>query len=68
MITLSSLRLLTEAEYASLRGVSIRTVKNERTARTGPAFIRVGRRTFYSAAAVQSWLEAREVSCRRATP
>lgn len=52
--------LLTEAEYAELRGVSTRTIKRERAARRGPPFIKLGRKVFYRRAAIDEWLRAIE--------
>lgn len=52
--------LLTEAEYAALRDVSLRTVKRERAARRGPPFIQLGRKVFYRRAAIEEWLLAQE--------
>ncbi len=53
--------LVSEAEYADLRGASLRTIRNERCARRGPPFVRLGRRVFYRTNAVQEWLAGREV-------
>ena len=52
--------LLSEAEYAQLRGVSPRTVKRERALRSGPPYIRWGRAVFYRRAAIEAWLVAQE--------
>lgn len=54
--------LLTEAEYAQLRGVTPRTVKRERALRAGPPFIRWGRAVFYRRAAIETWLLEQEVA------
>lgn len=54
--------LLTEAEYAELRGVSVRTIKRERAARRGPPYIRLGRKVFYRRAAIEQWIIAQEVT------
>lgn len=52
--------LLTEAEYAALRGVSIRTIQRERALRSGPPFIKLGKSIFYRPEAVDKWLLAQE--------
>lgn len=52
--------LLSEAEYATQRGVSVRTAQRERTQRIGPPFIRLGRKIYYRPAAIQTWLLSKE--------
>jgi predicted DNA-binding transcriptional regulator AlpA len=52
--------LLSETEYAQLRGVSSRTVKRERALRSGPPHIKWGRAVFYRRAAIEAWLVAQE--------
>jgi hypothetical protein len=52
--------LLTEAKYAELRGVSVRTVQRERMLRSGPPFIKLGKAVFYRPAAVDAWLLTQE--------
>lgn len=52
--------LLSEAEYAKQRGVSVRTAQRERTLRIGPPFIRLGRRIFYRPESIEAWLLAQE--------
>jgi hypothetical protein len=56
--------LITEAEYAAQRGVSLRTAQRERAQRIGPPFIRLGRKIFYRPAAIEEWL----ISIERAQP
>lgn len=51
---------LTEAEYAALRGVSVRTIRRERALRRGPAFIKLGHSIFYRPEAIDAWLIAKE--------
>ena len=58
--------LLSEAEYAALRGVHIRTVQRERAQRIGPPFIRLGRKIYYRPAAIEEWLIAQEQAQPRA--
>lgn len=52
--------LLTESEYASLRGVSVRTIQRERALRLGPPFIKLGKSVFYRPEAVDAWIIAQE--------
>ena len=58
--------LLSEAEYAKQRGVSVRTIARERAQRIGPPFIRLGRKVYYRPAAIDQWLIAREQAQPRA--
>jgi len=58
--------LLTEAEYAKQRGVSLRTAQRERAQRVGPPFIRLGRKIYYRPAAIEAWLLDREQAQPRA--
>lgn len=58
--------LITEAEYAEKRGVSVRTIQRERALRTGPPFIKLGRQIFYRPEAIQDWLLAQEQTQPRA--
>lgn len=58
--------LISEAELAKARGVCVRTVQRERALRTGPAFIRLGRKIFYRPEAVETWLLAKEQEQPRA--
>lgn len=52
--------LISEADYAAARGVSVRTVQRERALRVGPPFIKLGRNVFYRPAAIDEWLLAQE--------
>lgn len=52
--------LLSEHEYAALRGVSIRTIRRERALRTGPAFVKLGKLVFYRPEAVDAWILSQE--------
>ena len=58
--------LLTEADYAALRGVSVRTIQRERALRVGPPFIKLGAKVFYRPAAIEEWLIAQEQAQPRA--
>lgn len=58
--------LITETDYAALRGVSVRTIQRERALRTGPAFVKLGRKVFYRPAAIESWIIANEQAQPRA--
>lgn len=52
--------LLSEAEYAAARGVTIRTIYRERALRLGPPFIKMGRKIFYRPESIEAWLLAQE--------
>lgn len=58
--------LFTEADYAALRGVSVRTIQRERALRMGPPFIKLGAKVFYRPAAIEEWLIAQEQAQPRA--
>lgn len=60
------LDLIPEKEYAAARGVCIRTVQRERALRTGPAFVKLGRKIYYRKAAIETWLLAQEQEQPRA--
>lgn len=49
--------LLTEDELSLLSGFSVRTLRNWRSERKGPRFIRLGNRAFYLASDLATWLE-----------
>lgn len=55
-----SLGLLTEEETAAIADVDLATLRNQRSARTGPPYTRWGRKVFYRQAALVKWLEGRE--------
>ena len=59
--------LLTEAEYAKHRGVSIRTIQRERALRAGAPFIKLGKSIFYRPGAVDAWLIAKEQTPAKTT-
>jgi len=58
--------LITEANYAVARSVSVRTVQRERAQRLGPPFIKLGRVIYYRPAAIETWLLAKEQAQPRA--
>jgi hypothetical protein len=58
--------LISEADYAAARGVSLRTVQRERAQRIGPPFIQLGRKIYYRPAAIEAWLIAKEQAQPRA--
>ena len=58
--------LITEQQYADDRGVSVRTIQRERSARIGPSFIKVGKKVFYRPKAIEEWLLSREQEQPRA--
>ena len=58
--------LITEAEYAEKRGVSLRTIQRERALRTGPPFINLGRQVVYRPQAIEEWLLSQEQTQPRA--
>jgi hypothetical protein len=58
--------LITEADYAKARGLTLRTIQRERAQRLGPPFIRLGRNIFYRPAAIEAWLLAQEQEQPRA--
>ncbi len=52
--------LISEADYAEQRAVSVRSVQRERAQRVGPPFIKVGRKIYYRPAAIEGWLLSKE--------
>jgi hypothetical protein len=52
--------LITEADYAALRGVSPRTIQRERALRMGPAYIKLGKSIFYRPEAIEAWIIGQE--------
>jgi len=58
--------LISEADYAAARGVSLRTAQRERAQRVGPPFIKLGRQIFYRPAAIEQWLIDQEQAQPRA--
>lgn len=58
--------LISETDYAAHRGVSVRTIQRERALRVGPPYIKLGRKTFYRAEAIETWLIGKEQAQPRA--
>ena len=58
--------LISEADYAAARGVSLRTAQRERAQRIGPPFIKLGRNIYYRPAAIEQWLIDQEQAQPRA--
>lgn len=58
--------LISEANYAAARDVSLRTVQRERAKRIGPPFIKLGKKIFYRPSAIEAWLLAQEQAQPRA--
>jgi hypothetical protein len=58
--------LISEADYAAARTVSLRTVQRERAQRIGPPFIKLGRNIYYRPAAIEQWLIEQEQAQPRA--
>jgi hypothetical protein len=52
--------LITEAQYAAMRGVCVRTVMRERALRQSPDFIKLGKSIFYRPEAIDAWIIAQE--------
>lgn len=57
--------LISEAEFARQRGVTLLTVQRERRRRKGPNFIKLGRVYFYREAAIADWLQSIEVKAAK---
>jgi hypothetical protein len=49
-----------EEDYATRRGVSIRTCQRDRQLQQSPPYVVMGRRVYYRVAAIREWLLARE--------
>lgn len=53
--------LISEVEYAAMRGVTVRTIQRERASlRLGPPYLKMGRKVFYRPEAIDAWLLAQE--------
>ena len=57
--------LISDAEFARQRGVTLLTVQRERRRRKGPNFIKLGRVYFYREAAIADWLQSIEVKAAK---
>jgi predicted DNA-binding transcriptional regulator AlpA len=51
--------LLTQVEAADFLRLSPRTLERQRTAGTGPKFVKAGRRVLYRSAELEAWTEKR---------
>ena len=58
--------LIPITEVATRCGVSVRTIQRERALRVGPPYIKLGRKTFYRAEAIETWLMGKEQAQPRA--
>lgn len=47
-----------ESQYAAMRGIDVRALRNERAAGKGPPFARIGRRTLYPVKSTLKHIEA----------
>ena len=47
--------IITEDEFAELRGVKRITIMRERQRRRGPNFIKLGRKYYYRMATIEDW-------------
>lgn len=54
--------LISEHEFAELRGCSVRTVFRERRSGNGAPYIKLGSKIFYREEAIQQWLLSRETN------
>ena len=51
----SRLGLISEEDYAEMRGVTLRSLRNERVRGKGPPYTRHGQRVFYPLAALEKF-------------
>jgi hypothetical protein len=56
---------IAEEEYATRRGVSLRTCQRDRQLRQAPPYVRFGRRVYYRIEAVREWLVKNERAADR---
>lgn len=56
------LDLVTEEATAVLLDVSIETLRNQRTKRVGPPFVKLGRITYYSKTGLKAYVEKNTVT------
>ncbi|MCC3303818.1 helix-turn-helix domain-containing protein [Sneathiella sp. HT1-7] len=50
-------RLISTYEAAKRLGISVRTLERHRQNKTGPVFLRLGRRVLYNVAELHRWCE-----------
>jgi hypothetical protein len=55
-----------ESQTAKALGHTERTLRKWRQLGTGPAYTKIGRKTFYAIGALEAWLKARETKPVRA--
>jgi hypothetical protein len=65
-----ALKYLTPEEVAErYRGeISVGTLRNWRSMRVGPAFIKIGKAVLYPVAELDAWDEQNRVACRASKP
>lgn|GEM_PF-282881 len=56
---------ISEEDYATRRGVSLRTCQRDRQLRQAPPFVLIGRQVYYRTEAIRDWLIAREQAADR---
>lgn len=56
---------ISEEDYATRRGVSLRTCQRDRQLRQSPPYVIIGRNIYYRVEAVRDWLLAREQNVHR---
>jgi hypothetical protein len=61
----AQLALITEEELAAFRGCKVHTLRNERGAGGGPAYVKIGRTVKYLMADVAAYIDACKVTPRR---
>lgn len=54
--------LIEPAELAQLLGVSLKTLSNWRCQRSGPLYMKVGRRVLYGRESIERWLDRQETT------
>jgi hypothetical protein len=52
--------LMSEADYAAMRGVTLRTIQRDRKLGIGPAFVKLGQKVYYRPAAIEAYILANE--------
>ena len=57
---LANNELLSEGETAELFGLAPVTLRNWRSLRQGPAFVKIGRKAFYRRETITKWIASRE--------
>ena len=56
----AKLGVLSEADAAQLLGLAPATLRNWRSARQGPRFIKIGVEVFYRVSAIEQWMAEQE--------